>query len=374
MTTRPVEIRTLTLPERWDEQTPAGSAFRAAAEHAERVGDARFGVGLSRLSAEERLAAWQSSDAERHIKRLAFDGERIVGSASVWLPLLESTGVADHVVSVEPALPEAGRRAVIDALVDDAERIAGDQGRTTLMGGSPAAATGAVTAKTGFDGVDPDESEAAAMLARGYALEQVYRMSVADVRELELERAVPSLSERWADASARAAADGYEAITWSGPTPPEHRPGMRRLHEGMSTDSPVGELALEAETWSDERLAEFERQKIDGGRTMRTVVARHIASGELAGFTSLFVGAALLGHGDDVARQHDTIVAREHRGHRLGMLLKLAKLVELRDHHPSHARVSTMNAEENRHMLAVNEATGFLPVGYEAVWQRKDSR
>ncbi|WP_206447023.1 hypothetical protein [Agrococcus sp. KRD186] len=210
------------------------------------------------------------------------------------------------------------------------------------------------------------------MLARGYALEQVYRMSVADVRALE--RAAPSLSERWADASARAAADGYEAIAWSGPTPAEHRPGVRRLHEGMSTDSPVGELALEAETWSDERLAEFERQKIDGGRTMRTVIARHIASGELAGFTSLFVGAVLLGNGDDVARQHDTIVAREHRGRRLGMLLKLANLVELRDHHPSHARVSTMNAEENRHMLAVNEATGFLPVGYEAVWQRKDAR
>lgn len=365
-----LEIRTLTLPKHWDEQTSAGTTFRAAAKHAQRVGDERCSTGVAWLSLEERLAAWQSSDAERHIKRLAFDGDRIVGSASVWLRMLESTDLADHSVAVEAGIRSDERRALIDALTDDVEQLARDHGRTTLIGGSPAAASGAVTAKTGFGGVDPDEPEAAAMLARGYQLEQVYRTSVADVRELDLGE--PTLDQRWADASAGAADAGYETIAWSGPTPAEHRPAMRSLHESMSTDPPMGELALAPQTWSDERLAEFERQKTDGGRTMRTVVARHIVSGELVGFTSLFVGAVLVGDGDDVARQHDTIVTRDHRGHRLGMLLKLANLIELRDHHPTHTRVSTMNAEENRHMLAVNEATGFLPVSYEAVWQRKD--
>lgn len=358
MTTAQLDIRTLALPARWDEQTPAGAAFRAAAAHAERVNDERFGAGISALTPEERLAAWQSSDAELHVRRTAFDGDRIVGAASSWLPQLESAENADHAVAVERGLPAGERRAVIEALVDDAEAIAREHGRTTLMGGSPGAASGAVTAATGFGGVDPGEPEAAAMLARGYALEQVYRFSIADLRALDLDA-------RWADASARAAATGYDTVAWSGPTPDEHRPAMRALHEAMSTDAPVGGLALEPETWSDERLAEFERQKTAGNRTMRTVVARRIRTGELAGFTSLFVGSG------DVARQHDTLVTREHRGRGLGMLLKLANLVQLREHHPGHPRVSTMNAEENRHMLAVNEAAGFVPVAHEAVWQRK---
>ena len=357
-----IEIRSLTLPERWDDSTDDGAAFRAAAEHTERINDERFGAGVTTLTPEERLAAWQSSDAELHVRRTAFVGDRIVGAASSWLPMLESTEVGDHGLGVEAAIPVGERRLIIDALVDDAERIAREHGRTTLMGGSPGATTGPVTAKTGFGGVDPDEPEAAAMLARGYALEQVYRFSIADLRALQ-----PSLDARWADASARAADDGYETIAWSGPTPAAHRPAMRALHEAMSTDAPQGGLSFEPETWSDERLAEFERQKTAGGRTMRTVVARHIRTGDLAGFTSLFVGSG------DVARQHDTLVLREHRGHRLGMLLKLANLIELRDHHPSHPRVSTMNAEENRHMLAVNEATGFAPVAHQAIWQRKET-
>ncbi|SFS15897.1 hypothetical protein SAMN04487783_2156 [Agrococcus baldri] len=366
-----IDIRSLALPERWDEQTPTGDSFRAAAAHAARVNDERFGIGVAALTLEERLAAWQSSEAELHVRRLAFDGAAIVGAASVWLPMLESLENGDHGVAVEASVPALARRAVIEALTDDAERIAAEHGRTTLMGGSPAAANGAVMAATGFGGVDPDEPEAAALLARGYALEQVYRFSLADVRALGA--ASPGLDERWADASARARDAGYDTIAWSGETPAEYRPAMRTLHEAMSTDAPIGGLALEPETWSDERLAEFERQKTAGGRTMRTVVARHIASGELAGFTSLFVGAEIGAPGGDVARQHDTLVRRDHRGHALGMLLKLANLVQLRDHHPMHPRVSTMNAEENRHMLAVNEATGFEAVAYEAVWQRKDA-
>ena len=69
--------------------------------------------------------------------------------------------------------------------------------------------------------------------------------------------------------------------------------------------------------------------------------------------------------------QDDTIVLVEYRGHRLGMLLKAANLAQLERLRPGHPSIVTYNAEENRHMLAVNEALGFEPFVYEGAW-RKD--
>jgi hypothetical protein len=51
-------------------------------------------------------------------------------------------------------------------------------------------------------------------------------------------------------------------------------------------------------------------------------------------------------------------------------VLKLANLAELQKRMPGHPAVITFNAEENRHMLDVNEAVGFVPIGYEGAWRR----
>ena len=61
---------------------------------------------------------------------------------------------------------------------------------------------------------------------------------------------------------------------------------------------------------------------------------------------------------------------REHRGHRLGMLMKAVNLQQLAGEHPEQSAVTTFNAEENRFMLDVNEALGFVPMGYEGAWRR----
>lgn len=60
----------------------------------------------------------------------------------------------------------------------------------------------------------------------------------------------------------------------------------------------------------------------------------------------------------------------KHRGHRLGMLLKIASLRNLQLSTPAPALVYTFNAEENRLMLEVNEAIGFWPVGHAGCWRK----
>lgn len=97
-----------------------------------------------------------------------------------------------------------------------------------------------------------------------------------------------------------------------------------------------------------------------------TAAARHEPSGTLAGFTRLSAPNNLA----QPVSQWDTIVLHEHRGHRLGMLLKVANLQFLAESAPGHPSVLTWNAEENRPMLAVNEAVGFAPIGYEGAWKK----
>lgn len=68
--------------------------------------------------------------------------------------------------------------------------------------------------------------------------------------------------------------------------------------------------------------------------------------------------------------QGATLVLKEHRGHRLGMLVKIANLEQIAVASPESRVVYASNAEENHHMLAVNVAAGFRPTGYEGMWKK----
>ena len=56
-------------------------------------------------------------------------------------------------------------------------------------------------------------------------------------------------------------------------------------------------------------------------------------------------------------------MVREHRGHRLGLLLKTEMLLWLRDVEPAVEAVDTWNAESNDHMVGVNEQLGYRVMG-----------
>ena len=72
---------------------------------------------------------------------------------------------------------------------------------------------------------------------------------------------------------------------------------------------------------------------------------------------------------DGFASQGDTLVAPAHRGHRLGLWIKLANLELLLREHPEVRAIDTFNADDNRWMVAINEQLGFRPLRRQTDWE-----
>jgi hypothetical protein len=161
---------------------------------------------------------------------------------------------------------------------------------------------------------------------------------------------------------AEAAAQGYELVRRVGPTPGTDLPEMVVLREAIN-DAPD---ALEYESYPVERIAAYEQALVRRRQTQYTVVARHRVTGEPAGLTMVCVDE----FDPSVAHQEDTSVVRAHRGHRLGLLLKLDMIEWLRRERPEVTALETWNDATNHHMIAVNERLGMREVARNTVYKR----
>ncbi len=126
----------------------------------------------------------------------------------------------------------------------------------------------------------------------------------------------------------------------------------------MSTDAPQGDLEMEPQQWDLDRLRAVEA-KFGERYAVYCTGAVHSASGQLVGFTQLMHRR----HSPRWAYQWDTLVRSEHRGHRLGVLMKIANLRRLVQESPRTEFVATFNDESNVPMVAVNDMLGFVPAG-----------
>lgn len=150
---------------------------------------------------------------------------------------------------------------------------------------------------------------------------------------------------------AEAAAADYELVRRVGPTPEADLAEMVVLREAIN-DAPD---ALEFESYPTERIAAYEQALAQRRQTQYAVLARHRGTGEPAGITLCCVDE----FSPAVAHQEDTSVVRAHRGHKLGLLLKLDMIAWLREERPEVTATETWNDVTNHHMIAVNERLGM---------------
>lgn len=154
-------------------------------------------------------------------------------------------------------------------------------------------------------------------------------------------------------ADAEAAARGYTLRTWAGPAPEDAVAGIAAVN-GAIADAPRAE-GEEAQVWDVARVRLDEHRVAAMGLRAHVVAAQAQATGEMAALTQVCIDPAM----PEWGFQELTAVARPHRGHRLGLLLKLAMLDRLAAEEPQVTRILTGNDEGNDHMIAINEQLGF---------------
>ncbi len=290
----------------------------------------------------------------------------VVGFAKVTLPLKDNTHLADLELCVHPDHEDDG---VADALLAPAEALAAEHGRTSLVTwaeqvGEPEPGPDVLEPPTGSGRVDGTTPEARFLSSHGYVLEQAERYSLL---RLPLEDGL--LDRHHAEAAARAGEE-YRVVSWTERAPEEWVDQVAILETRMSTDIPTGDLDFEESHWDAARVRDWERRVADSKHGMLVTAAVHVPTQTLAAFTVLRFPTAY----EEIVFQDDTLVLREHRGRRLGMLVKVENLRRLTELRPGAARVHTWNAEENSFMLAINVALGFRPTGVAGMWQKRTAQ
>ncbi|MGM7677910.1 GNAT family N-acetyltransferase [Microbacterium sp. A94] len=351
-------ITDLVIPASLD--TIDAAEFRAMVDLGNRMAQLDSGIDDLDDTPEQLLPSWlDQTDRTRRGFIARRDGQ-IVGAAEI------TTSNAVGTTSAEigfMALPDELAGAVGQALLERVEQEARVLERSALQTWSlhPAAPDERMlTPATGWGEV-ASTPLSALLAANGYALEQVERNSV-----LPLDGPLIDAERRLREASAIAGAD-YRVVSWTLPTPAELRAGYGSMIARMATDVPSGDLLMEAEIWDDEKVSRRDMQFAAGGQMMSVAAVIHEPTGAMVAFNELLVGADRA----SVTHQWGTLVAKEHRGRRLGTIVKCANLLRWKELAPKSPKVSTFNAEENRRMLDINEAIGFVPASYAGGWQKR---
>jgi len=265
---------------------------------------------------------------------VARDGGRAVGAGRAWMPLADNT----HMAHLQVAVPSDCRhRGVGSAVLEQLEAHGRAAGRRTFM--------------AEIATLDGEENDAIRFAVKhGYAEAQREEHKVVD-----LTAAVPT----WAylDDAVAARIGDYRIVTVRGPIPDELVEGYCDMVSKFWSMIPTGDLDFEQWEVDPERLRRDEAREESLGR--ERVAAIGVApDGTVCATSDLNVVVA----DPRQAYVGITMVLPEHRGHALGLGLKLASHRTLLEAFPTCAQVSTSNANVNQYMNSINERMGYRVV------------
>ncbi|MDX6263499.1 MAG: hypothetical protein QOH84_5187 [Kribbellaceae bacterium] len=330
------------ITERIDPQDPAAfDEWHGAMTEATTAGR-EFAVAWPRE--EMRIAMNQPTPYfERELWAARDDAGQLVGVLYLDLPQKDNTSL----VSVDLAVvPDRRRQGYGTALAERLDERVAHHGRSIVhtMVHSPLGEEAAGQAFARAQGLT-------------MGLSDLHRILQLPLDQAFLEELAAELAEHHRD---------YRLVTWRDRCPDELVDAYAALESTFLAEAPMGDLEMEAEVWDAARVRSREEQSRLQGR--RGWVAAAVApDGSLAGMTELFVPT----HDEVNAFQSGTLVAPAHRGHRLGLALKVLNHLELQRSHTAPRVLHTWNAEENTAMNAVNARLGYRPVELTGEWQRK---
>ena len=278
------------------------------------AGDLRYGWDLE----PEECYLYTPTDAADPVGVLALDMPTRDNLHLVWAQIVVH--------------PDHRRRGHGSAIMNEALQRAREAGRNTIWVGTAEDDQGARRFVEGF--------------GFGYASHDARRRQVlADVDQTELRRL-------WT--IAQTAASDYRLERLRPPIVDEVLGELLEVTAAIN-DAPMGDLTYEDEKFDLQRLRDFETALMGRGERAYRVIARHRQTGEVGGHTVVATHPLR----PEVGGQGDTAVARQHRGHRLGLLLKIDMMHWLAEVQPQLKIIQTWNNADNTFMINVNEALGY---------------
>lgn len=275
-------------------------------------------------------------------------GGRMVATAYVEGNLLDNLDLCELQVNV---LPDHRRQGFGSAMLGRAEEVARERGRSTLL----------AMVDWPYDAHPEGDGQPGIEFGRVHG----FTMSLVEIqRRLELPVEESTLDRLAAGAAEKHA--GYTLRSWAGPVPDELLQGWAEVTSSLMTEAPTGDIDREPETPDPAVVREAEALAAQQKRELYATAALD-AEGTVVAYTNFGVNT----EGSPRAYQWGTLVRPEHRGHRLGLAVKVANLRQLQAARPDLGQVVTWNAEVNAHMIGVNEEMGFVPVERSGQLQKR---